>query len=273
VAEGAKDLPPRDASALTTDTTARPARHGVDAGRAGAYVLATAPSRRGEGTPLHTRGDAFLNRRSRTQSPSRSDRAGQVNQPSFASESSHCDRQAAISATEYEKSWIVDVDGDRFPCARSAGFRRALARAESEWRLVAYAAMRDRSDAGGNAVTRPTMSDGEKFQRSGAPAPVCRQGRSASSPPRGALGAHDSHALVYATTGRAAQGFLRGGGRLGLPITPGAVDPKLRQTGGAVWSPSGDAVYGGRASVWAYDPRTGQGREVAAHWPGSAWPM
>ncbi len=132
-------------------------------------------------------------------------------------------------------------------------------------RLVAYAARRDWSKPGGmpyqayyDLLVRP-------FQGPEAPRTLSRDvpidfyGRNI------VRWAPDSRALVYATMGlERQQGLFKVGvdDTVTIPLAPFA--PKLRQLSGVVWSPSSDAIYGwGGESVWAYDPRTGRGREAA----------
>ena len=167
------------------------------------------------------------------------------------------------SAAEYE---IVAVDVE-------TGAVRPLGRdSDVHWlepspdgRLVAYAAMRDRSKPGGmryqtyyDVLVRP-------FHGSGAPRTLCRQVPISFFGRNVVRWAPDSRALLYATTGlEQQQGFFKIGvdDSVAIPLLP--FSPKLRQLSGAVWSALSDAIYGwGGESVWAYDPRTGQGREVA----------
>ena len=125
--------------------------------------------------------------------------------------------------------------------------------------------MRDRSKPGGmryqtyyDLVLRP-------FHGSGAPRTLSRQVPISFYGRNVVRWAPDSRALVYATTGlEQQQGFFKIGVDDSAAIALVPFSPKLGQLSGAVWSPSSDAIYGwGGESVWTYDPRTGQGREVA----------
>jgi len=167
------------------------------------------------------------------------------------------------SAAEYE---IVAVDVET-GAVRSLGrdFDVHWLAPSPDGRLVAYAAMRDRSKPGGmryqtyyDVLVRP-------FRGSGAPRTLCRQVPISFFGRNVVRWAPDSRALLYATTGlEQQQGFFKIGvdDSVAIPLLP--FSPKLRQLSGAVWSALSDAIYGwGGESVWVYDPRTGQGREVA----------